>query len=81
MSLKPPPDLWVRMASLNDCCDVTISSAYLEDEGGAVRLWWDVRIVPRDAAAGVRTRDRSLLKAVVEAVEQVHARGWVTPAV
>jgi hypothetical protein len=81
---KAPADLWLRLARLADRCEMRLSS---EPEPKADGSWhWVWRAVVRERTAEeagppptVLVMAPSAVAALVEALAQAEARGWIEP--
>lgn len=78
--MPDPPDMWVRLARLDELCEVKVQSVYLTDATGTHREW-EVTITRRDRAEEpVRVIHISLLRAASSALDFVEVRGWPVKA-
>ena len=68
------PDLWERLARLDQCCDVRAWSEVL----GGGRVSWTVRISHRDGRAKtIEVSGQSLVETLSDALTQAEALKWL----
>jgi hypothetical protein len=66
---SPPDNLWDRLALVQSCCDVDVTSARHRREGDVTELVWAVSVKPRDGSAEpVRVEAETMLDALAEAM-------------
>jgi hypothetical protein len=73
------PDIWTRLARLDQCCTVGIQSVYITEASGQTRREWEVKIALKAGPADqtpVRVLHVSLFQAVLIALDDAAARRW-----
>lgn len=77
---RPPPDLWARLARLDERCEMRLTSEPEPQSDGSWHWVWRVVIRPRADEQGppklVLVMARSAVEALTEALAQAEARGW-----
>lgn len=77
MNPRVLPDLWDRLARLNECCDISTTNVQVPSDSGRERALWAVVIRRRDdPALFVQAHGEGLGECLSAAVLQAAERGW-----
>ena len=66
---KSTPDLWMRMAALDECCHVSMNSVQISEAGGGAHREWEVSIRHKGTGEIIYAKHRSAALAIEQAVE------------
>ena len=71
-----PPDLWKRMARLDECCHFSMISVQIADPGGGAHREWEVTIRHKQTGEIIYAKDRAARTAITQALDVAEEKGW-----
>lgn len=71
-----PPDLWERLARVNNACVVRTQTVFVPDGAGDWEMRWRVTVRTRAGDEQVIAEHSKLVLALADALALVEARGW-----